>query len=64
VDVYLVIGTMLWSSWPDEVRVRPRIIHVNPNPGTHARYDDPIGITLGARDALTGLDWMMRRLAG
>lgn len=61
VDVCLVVGTSLWLSWPEiDGAPRPRVIHINPNPETHARYDAPIPITLGAEVALTGLDWMLR----
>ncbi len=63
VDVYLVIGTTLWFSWPDEVAERPRVIHVNPDAATHQRYPNGIGITMGAEDALLGLDFLLRRLA-
>ena len=60
-DVYLVIGTTLWFSWPDGPQ--PKVIHVNPNPETHLRYDDPIALTMGAEDALLGIDLALRRLA-
>jgi len=62
VDVYVVIGTTLWFSWPDEITDRPAIIHINPSAATHDRYDEPHAITMGARDALLGLDFMLRRL--
>lgn len=64
VDVYVVVGTTLWFSWPDEVTDRPTIVHINPNAATHAHYDAPFAITMGARDALVGLDFMLRRLLG
>lgn len=62
VDVYVVVGTTLWFSWPDEVAERPTIVHINPSAQTHANYDDPLAITMGAEDALTGLDFALRRL--
>jgi NAD-dependent SIR2 family protein deacetylase len=61
IDVYVVVGTTLWFSWPDGVP-QPAIININPDPATHARYVDPIAITMGACDALVGIDWMLRRL--
>lgn len=61
-DVRVVVGTTLWFSWPDEVTQRPRVIHINPDASTHAHYADAIAITLGARDALVGIDWMLRML--
>lgn len=61
-DVLIVVGTTLWFSWPDEVAARPRVVHINPDPATHARYDDAVAITMGARDALVGIDWMLRQL--
>lgn len=60
VDVYVVIGTTLWFSWPDELDYRPTVVHVNPNPATHLRYDDPIAITMGAEAALTHIDRALR----
>lgn len=60
VDVCVVIGTCLWLSWPDGVE-RPRVIHINPDPDTHKRYEDPIAITLGAKQALQGIDWFLER---
>ena len=63
VDVFVVIGTTLWFSWPDALGYRPTIVHINPNPETHARYEDPIALTLGADDALLGIDWALRRVS-
>lgn len=61
VDVCVVIGTCLWLSWPEGIK-RPQVIHINPYPKTHERYDDPIAITLGARQALKGIDWFLGQL--
>jgi NAD-dependent SIR2 family protein deacetylase len=64
VDLYLVIGTTLWFSWPEAVSERPKVVHINPSPQTHARYPEGIGITMGAEEALLGLDFLLRRLEG
>ncbi len=61
VDVYVVVGTTLWFSWPDEVTIRPKIISINPSEGAHAHYDDPIPVSMGARDALVGLDFVLNQ---
>lgn len=60
VDVYVVVGTTLWFSWPEQLGYRPTVVHVNPDPRTHARYGAPIAITLGAEDALTRIDRELR----
>ena len=62
-DVLLVIGSTLWFSWPDGVP-QPRVISINPDPRTHEPYKDMLAIPLGAKDALAGLDWMLRQLPG
>ena len=61
VDVYLIIGTTLWFSWPDDVK-KPRVIHVNPNPKTHEHYEAPVALTMGAESALLGLEFALGRL--
>jgi len=61
IDVYVIIGTTLWFSWPEGQQV-PKIIHINPNPETHERYEDPLAITMGAEDALTGIEWAWKQL--
>ncbi len=61
-DVYVVIGTTLWFSWPESVQERPTVIHINPSEETHQRYDDALAITMGAKDALIGMEWMLSRL--
>lgn len=64
VDLYIIIGTTLWLSWPEADDRERRIVHVNPNPETHERYDAPIAVTMGAEDGLLGIDWMLRRCRG
>ncbi|MCB9638220.1 MAG: hypothetical protein H6727_04835 [Myxococcales bacterium] len=59
VDVYVVIGTTLWFSWPEEMQHKPQVISINPDPSTHEHYDEPIAITMGAADALDAIDEVM-----
>ena len=61
VDVCIVIGTCLWLSWPEGVH-QPKVIHINLDENTHKNYHDPIAITLGAQQALTGIDWFLKQL--
>ena len=63
VDVFVVIGTTLWLSWPDELGYHPTIVHINPSAETHEQYDDPIALTLGAAEALVAIDDAMKRPA-
>lgn len=60
IDVVVIIGTTLWMSWPDNEK-KPQVIHINPDPQTHVHYEQPIAITMGAEDALMGIDWCWKR---
>ncbi len=62
IDLYIVIGTTLWLDWPEESDRARRIIHINPNVEMHQHYETPIALTMGAEDALVGIDWMLGRL--
>jgi NAD-dependent SIR2 family protein deacetylase len=61
IDVYLIIGTTLWMTWP-EGQEPNTIIHINPAPNTHEHYQSPVAVTMGAKDALVGIDWAWRQL--
>lgn len=61
IDICIAVGTTLWLSWPEQI-ASPRVIHINPDAATHARYENPIALTMGAEHALLGLEWMLDEL--